>query len=211
MIGILGGTFDPIHHGHLRLAVEMREGLGLEELRLIPALQPPHREAPIAGAEDRLAMLEAAVGKADALHIDTRELDREGPSYTVDTLASLRAELPAQPLCLIVGMDAFRFLDTWHRWQELLELAHIGIARRPGSTAPAGGVLADLLRTRTAATPAGLRDQDHGLIWVQDVPLLDISGTRIRDLLASSRDPRYLLPDPVLHVIRERGLYIVKH
>ena len=157
MIGILGGTFDPIHHGHLRLAVEMREGLGLEELRLIPALQPPHREAPIAGAEDRLAMLEAAVARANALHIDTRELVREGPSYTVDTLLSLRAELPAQPLCLIIGMDAFCYLDTWHRWQDVLELAHIGIARRPGTTEPTGGVLADLLR------PAGYLSRNRVL------------------------------------------------
>jgi len=211
MIGILGGTFDPVHHGHLRLAVEMREGLALDELRMIPARQPPHREAPAATAADRLAMLQAAVADCPELRVDTRELHREGPSYTVDTLASVRAEIPDEPLCLVVGMDAFNGLATWYRWQDLLNFAHLGIARRPGSTVPQRGEPAELLRSHLAEEGAALAKRRNGLIWVHEIPLLDISATRIRTLLAAGRDARFLLPDAVLHVIHQRGLYGAKH
>ena len=207
MIGILGGTFDPIHHGHLRLALEMLEGLALDEVRMIPARQPPHRAHPLASAEDRRAMLEAAVLSTPRLRVDARELSREGPSYTVDTLESLRGEFPERSLCLIVGMDAFRELVTWRRWQSLPELAHIVIARRPGAPMPESGKPDQLLRERFTDNPAVLRDTHAGRALVQDVPLLDITATRIRSLLAAGRNPRYLLPDPVLEVIHERGLY----
>ena len=209
MIGILGGTFDPIHHGHLRLALEIFEGLALDEVRLVPARQPPHRGYPIARAEDRRAMLEAAVAATPGLQVDARELTRAGPSYTVDTLASLRTEFPEHPLCLIVGMDAFRELDTWHQWQGLYELAHIVIARRPGAPMPESGKPAELLRERLTENPAVLRGTQAGRTILQNVPPLDITATRIRSLLAAGRNPRYLLPDAVLDVIHERGLYLV--
>ncbi len=208
MIGILGGTFDPIHHGHLRLALEIHEGLGLEEVRLIPARQPPHRGEPLASSEDRRAMLEVAVAATPGLRVDSRELRRDGPSYTVDTLASLRAEFPQRPLCLIVGMDAFRDLDTWHRWRTLPDLAHIVIARRPGAPTPESGRPAKLLRERVVADPEVLRGMPAGRTLVQEVPPLDITATRIRSLLGAGRNPRYLLPDAVLDVIHERGLYL---
>ena len=211
MIGVLGGTFDPVHFGHLRLALEMCEGLALKELRMIPAGQPPHRGVPAASARDRLAMLEAAVAGTDRLRVDPRELQREGPSYTVDTLASLRAELPDDSICLIVGMDAFNALTTWHCWQELLNLAHIGIARRPGAITPNGGKPAELLKSRQAQARSALDACGSGLIWIHDIPLLDISGARIRALLAAARDPRFLLPDAALRIIHQRGLYIAKH
>jgi nicotinate-nucleotide adenylyltransferase len=210
MVGVLGGTFDPVHHGHLRLAVEMREALGLDEVRLVPAREPPHRRSPLAAAEDRLAMLEAAVTGASALTVDRRELDRPGPSYTVDTLASMRRELGPAPLWLCLGMDAFRALDTWHRWQELPGLAHLAVARRPGGHAPRGGPVADLLRERRIGSPGQARGRASGAILVLDVPALDISATRIRSLVTAGRDPRWLAPDGVLAVIRQRGLYLAR-
>ncbi len=208
MIGILGGTFDPVHHGHLRLALEMLEGLKLDEVRLVPARQPPHRGVPSASAEDRRAMLEAALANTPGLRLDVRELTREGPSYTVDTLTSLRRELPGPSLCLIIGMDAFRELDTWHRWEALLDLAHIGIAQRPGALRPNSGPVAALLRDRHTDDPAVLGEACCGRVIVRETPLLDISATRIRRLLAAGRNPRFLLPDAVLDVIHQRGLYL---
>lgn len=206
MIGILGGTFDPVHHGHLRLALEVRDAVGLAQVRLIPASQPPHRDAPRTPADLRLAMLERAVEGTAGLVVDPRELERDGPSYTVDTLASLRMEFPSSPLCLIIGMDAFCLLDTWHRWRELTGLTHLVVARRPGAAGPRD-TLAELMRDREVRAPSALRDGVAGAIYIQDVPQLDISATRIRGLLAGGLDPRYLLPDPVLAFIRERGLY----
>jgi nicotinate-nucleotide adenylyltransferase len=208
MIGVLGGTFDPIHHGHLRLAVEVREALGLRELRLVPARVPPHRERPLASAADRLAMLRAAVAGSPGLAVDTREIDREGPSYTVDTLRSLRAEHPEEPVCLCLGMDAFRSLDTWHLWRELPRLAHLAVVRRPGGRAPRAGPVAELLSAARVARPEDLQRAPAGAVALVDVPPLAISATRIRALVGAGRDPRWLLPDGVLAVIRERGLYL---
>jgi len=208
MIGTLGGTFDPVHHGHLRLALEMLEGLALDEVRLIPAREPPHRAPPLAPPEDRLEMLKAAVAGTDGLSVDTRELQRQGPSYTVDTLTSLREEFPGTPLCLIIGMDAFDAIDTWHRWRALPTLAHIGVARRPGAQMPGPGDVAELLHRRLVRSPSALRKTPAGCIYVQDLPPLDISASRIRVLLDAGRNPRYLLPDSVLDIIHQRGLYL---
>jgi len=208
VIGVLGGTFDPVHHGHLRLAMEVVEALGLRELRLIPANTPPHRAQPLAGPEDRLAMLEAAVAGTPVLQVDRRELDRPGPSYTVDTLASLREEDPRVPVCLCLGMDAFGSLATWHRWKDLQSFAHLVVARRPGGHMPTGGPVAALLAHGRVEDPGELRTRPAGGVILVDVPALDISATRIRALLAAGHDPRWLLPDTVLAVIRKRGLYL---
>ena len=208
MIGVLGGTFDPVHHGHLRLAMEVVEALGLRELRLIPANTPPHRAQPLAGPEDRLAMLEAAVAGTPVLQVDRRELDRPGPSYTVDTLASLREEDPRVPVCLCLGMDAFGSLATWHRWKDLQSFAHLVVARRPGGRTPTEGPIAELLAHGRVEDLGGLRTRAAGGVILVDVPPLDISATRIRALLAAGHDPRWLLPDTVLAVIRKRGLYL---
>ncbi len=207
-IGILGGTFDPVHFGHLRPALESLESLGLAEVRLIPCGQPPHRSPPRAAAAERLAMLELALAGQPGLRVDVRELERPGPSYMVDTLASLRAELGATPLCLLLGSDAFLGLPGWHRWQELAQLAHLVVMHRPGwelSAVPAP--LAQLLEANRVQNPAALAAQPAGAILFQPVTQLEISATAIRDTIAAGRSPRYLLPEAVWERIRAHGLY----
>ncbi|MBB3225545.1 nicotinate-nucleotide adenylyltransferase [Luteibacter sp. Sphag1AF] len=189
-LAILGGTFDPVHHGHLRAAWEAAEQLDAE-VRLVPAHVPPHRPAPLADAAHRVALLRAALAGQDRLGLDTRELDRQGPSYTVDTLAALRAEIgPTRPLVLLVGTDAFAHLPSWHRWRELFELAHIGVLTRPGSAPTLHWDLATEVARRRAHA---LRGPAGDVIDIAITPL-DIAATAIRDAFASGREPRYLLP-----------------
>ena len=210
MLGIFGGTFDPIHFGHLRPAWELREALGLEEVRMIPSALPPHRETPGAGAEHRLAMLRLGLGDAPGLVIDERELDRSGPSYTVDTLNSFRDEFGDRPLCLLLGTDAFLGLASWHRWRELPELAHIVVAHRPGWTIEKETLepeLNALFEARRVAAPAALAERSAGGVWLQPVSQLEIAATTIRELVRAGRDPRFLLPQAVADYIREQGLY----
>ncbi|BBL72732.1 nicotinate-nucleotide adenylyltransferase [Methylogaea oryzae] len=206
MIGLLGGTFDPIHYGHLRIALEAKEALGLDEVRFIPCRQPPHRDTPGASPQQRLELLRLAVADMPGFAVDTRELERDGPSYMVDTLASLRGELGDAPLCLILGQDAFLGLPRWHRWRELTDFAHLAVVRRPGPSAPLAGDLA-LLAEAHRREAGRLRAAPAGGICFLETPLLDISATRIRELLRSGRDPRYLLPDAVLKSLRRSGLY----
>lgn len=208
MIGILGGTFDPVHFGHLRPALDMQQALGLEEVRLIPCRVPPHRDKPIATPAQRLTMLRMAVYGERCLSIDERELQREGPSYMVDTLLSLRAELGNQrPLVLMIGMDALCGLDRWHRWRELVELCHVAVSIRPRWEAPQEGEVAGLVRQRRVDEAAALSAAPAGKIMFCPVTQLDISASRIRRLLAEGRSPRYLLPDAVLEYIQMAGLY----
>jgi len=208
MIGILGGTFDPVHFGHLRPALDMQQALGLEEVRLLPCRQPPHRDQPYATPEQRLTMLRLAALGEGSLSIDERELQRDGPSYMVDTLLSLRAELGAEySLALLIGMDALHGLDRWHRWRELPELCHLVVATRPGWAAPQHGDVAGLVRERQVEDAALLRAQPAGRLMFCPVTLLDISASRIRAMLAAGRSPRYLLPGEVLEYIQMVGLY----
>lgn len=208
-IGILGGTFDPVHFGHLRAALELQESLGLAEVRLLPCGQPPHRDPPRAAAADRLAMLELAVAGQPGLRVDRRELERSGPSYMVDTLASLRAELGATSLCLLLGSDAFLGLPQWHRWRELLQLAHLVVLHRPGwALQSVAAPLAEVLAAHRITSSADLMRQPAGGLLLQPVTPLDISATAIRAQIAAGRSPRYLLPDAVWDYIRRRDLYI---
>ena len=207
MIGIFGGTFDPVHIGHLRPVLEVLEDLALDEIRLLPCHVPPHRAAPVANPVQRLAMLEAAIQGEPGLKVDDRELRRAGPSYTVDTLTSLRAELGNTPLCLLLGMDAFTGLNTWHRWRELITLAHIIVMHRPGAPPPAQGDVAALLaehRTDHIALP---RARAAGHILLKEVTQLDISATHIRTLIKEGKSARYLLPDGVLDIIKIERVY----
>lgn len=207
MIGILGGTFDPVHFGHLRPALDMQQALGLDEVRLLPCRVPPHRDRPAATPEQRLTMLRLAVHGERMLGIDERELRREGPSYMVDTMRSLREEFGSRPIVLILGMDAFLGLDRWHRWRELADLCHFAVAMRPGWQEPEGGELAALVRERRVDEPSLLRTAPVGRIVFRPVTQLEISASRIRALLAAGKSPRYLLPAAVLEYIRAVGLY----
>lgn len=207
MIGILGGTFDPVHYGHLRPAVELLQELDLDEVRLVPCHVPPHRPPPLATPAQRRAMLEVAIRNERGLAVDDRELRRAGPSYMVETLASLRAESGARPLGLILGMDAFRALAQWHRWRELTTLAHLIVMRRPGAEPPEHGDVAELLAAGRVDDPARLRERPAGHILIWPVTQMGISASSIREQIAAGASVRYLLPDEVLALIRHWNIY----
>ncbi len=206
-LGVLGGTFDPVHHGHLRLALEALHQLELRRVLLVPANVPPHRGAPRASGEERLAMLNRAVAGVPRIAVDERELLRPGPSWTCDTLEALRTEAPTRPLVLLIGADQFAELDTWHRWEELTTLAHIAVARRPGCPIPESGPVAEHYRAHAADNPLAVHNVPCGHIVLLDVPQLDIRGTRIRAEHARGHSVRYLVPERVLEYIEEEGLY----
>ncbi len=212
-IGILGGTFDPIHFGHLRLAQEVADQLRLAEVRFIPGGTPPHRAAPATPAADRLAMVRLAVAGNALFTVDARETSSTAPAYTVDTLTALRAEAgSAQSLVLILGADAFLDLATWSRWHRLFELAHIAVAYRPGfpvdtwqSRMPQP--LAAEYNTRLMHQPFSVHVAPAGGIVVLPIAELNISATMIRESLRRGRNPRYLLPDSIYQYIQEHMLY----
>lgn len=208
VIGILGGSFDPVHHGHLRLAVEALERLQLSEVRLIPVRIPPHRAKPRADESVRQRMLAAAIKDSARLVLDERELHRDGVSYTVDTLASLRAEFPGSSLCLLLGLDAFLGIPTWHRWRKLLELAHIGVATRPGASFGDEAEITQLLAEHGESDIGALRSGSVGSIVMFEPPPLQISSTYVRDQVRKERCIRYLVPAGVLRIIEEDGLYL---
>lgn len=213
-LGLLGGTFDPIHNGHLRLAQEALEQCGFAAVRFIPGGTPPHRAAPCADAAQRLEMVRLALQGNPAFALDEREIHRTDPCYTVDTLAALRAELgDAQPLCLLMGGDAFLQLHTWHEWKKLFALAHI-VAMQRANAHPLGNLmesadaaLRDEYRARLAPSPQALREAPAGAVLVIDMPALEISATDIRRRCADGRSVRYLLPDAVADHIRSHHLY----
>lgn len=207
IVAMFGGTFDPVHLGHLRPALEVAEALDVAELRMMPARVPPHRGDPGASTRDRVAMLQLALAGQDRLVMDRRELEREGPSYSVDTLASLREEYSDRPLALVIGEDSFASLSQWHRWRELPELAHIVVMTRPGAPRVLDAALEDLAARGRATGPSALKESLAGRVLALDVTPLDISASGIRELLAEGRDARWLVPDAVLDYIRERGLY----
>ena len=212
-IALLGGTFDPVHFGHLRLADEVRRALGLPELRLVPAGDPPHRDGPRASAAHRLAMLRIGVAGFPGLVADDRELRRGGKSYTVLTLEELRHAFPARPLWLVLGADAFRGLPAWHRWREIFTLAHVVVVARPGVALDAvlpAPLAEEWLRRHTPA-PALLFDTPAGRIFVQPVTPHAIAATAIRNSLAGNRDMdnlAQLLPPGVLAYIEQHHLYL---
>lgn len=206
-IGIFGGTFDPVHYGHLRTGFELMQALGLAEMRYIPAGRPPHRDQPLADATLRLAMVRAAIAGQPGFTVDDREVRRDGPSYAVLTLEELKSEAPERRLCLAVGMDAFLGLDRWHRWRDVLGLAHVVVAHRPGWRAPADGTLGELLSACGTRDPARLAAADAGLVYVHAVTQLEISSTDLRNIVTGGRDPRYLVPDEVREIIRRTGCY----
>jgi nicotinate-nucleotide adenylyltransferase len=211
-LGLLGGTFNPVHVAHLRLAQEMAQGLGLGGVRFIPAGIPPHRDAPRVDARHRLEMVRLAIAGNALFEADDRELRRQGPSYTFDTLTELRSDVGDRPLCLLMGADAFSALTTWHRWAELFDLAHVVIAHRPGypigeMQAALPGPLRKAYLARLGSGPQALRSARAGTILTREITALDVSATAIRAELASGRSPRYLVPDAVLEYIGRNALY----
>ena len=206
-IAIFGGTFDPVHYGHLRAAAEVAEQLGVSDFRLLPAGQPPHREGTWAEPRHRLAMLELALAPHADLSVDEREVQRAGPSYMVDTLASIRDEAGSMPLVLCLGQDAANQLERWHRWERLLELAHLLVMTRPESEPEYSAAVARAFDGRWVDTPQQLMDVPAGRLCNVEVTCLAISSTEIRKQLAEDRNPRFLLPSTVLAYIRKHGLY----
>lgn len=206
-IGIFGGTFDPIHFGHLRTGFELSQRLQLHELRWIPSGRPGHRDAPLASPAMRLAMVRAAIEGQSGFVADDREVKRERTTFTIDTLEELRGEFPEHPLCLILGMDAFLGLPKWHRAMELLSFCHIVVAHRPGWSLPATGPLAELVAASGVSEMAPLHTALSGRVFVHAVTQLEIASSELRAILISGGDPRFLVPEPVRRIILETGCY----
>jgi len=211
LLGLFGGTFDPVHYGHLRLAEEARQCLGLAAVHWIPAGQPGHRAAPEVTATHRLDMVRLAVAGNPAFRVDDAEVIAAGPSYTVPTLERLRrVHGGQQPLVLLLGADAFAGLPNWHRWRELFELTHIAVSHRPGFPVDAATLpdaLAAEFRRRQIADPTRMAAVPAGAITTFTMTQLDISATRIRHFLAQGKSPRYLLPEAVIDYIDQHHLY----
>ncbi|MDX1811594.1 MAG: nicotinate-nucleotide adenylyltransferase [Gammaproteobacteria bacterium] len=206
-IGIFGGTFNPVHYGHLRVALECKMTLALDEMRMMICAQPPHRAHPDVTAQQRLAMLQLGLQQSNELILDNRELEREGPSYSVDTLKSLKSDYPDSALFMVIGSDSFQSLDTWHCWEEILDLCNIVIARRPDNLSDEESRMGQLLRDRFVDTTSKTDAFFAGKIIPVGVSQLEISATAIRDMIRGGMSPQYLLPENVLNFIKEQGLY----
>ena len=206
-IGLFGGAFDPIHYGHLRTAFELWQALKLAQVRFLPTGNPPHREAPLTEPALRVQMVNAAVAGISAFVVDDRELRRSGMSYSVDTLTELRADYPDRSLCLMLGMDAFLGLPTWHRWRDIFEFAHVVVAHRPGWRAPMTGPLGEVMVDRGTGSVRDLHSALAGRIHVHAVTQLEIASTDLRQLILAGRDLRYLVPDAVRELILSTGCY----
>lgn len=205
MIGIIGGTFDPIHMGHLRPALEIAELLSLKEVRFIPSATPPHRWQPEASAKQRLEMVKLATQDESIFLVDEREHQREGASYTVDTLTSIRKELGNNdPLCMIIGYDAFQSFTQWHDWQGILTLCHLVVSSRPGYQS---ATLEEWVNKRLTKQAEALQKNSAGLIYFAEVTSLDISATYIRKQLSNGLSSRYLTTKAVNNFIKRNKLY----
>ena len=206
-IGILGGTFDPIHYGHLRTALELRERLGLDHVRFIPCNDPPTAKQPLLDAPTRLRIVRAAIASEPDFIVDDREIKRGDVSYTVDTLASLRSEFADRPLALIMGMDAFLGLPSWRDGHRLIEYAHIVVAHRPGWEAPRDGMPGRLIAELAADSAEVLHSEPAGRVYVAEVTQLEISSTALRTSISEGVDPKYLVPPAVRSIILELDCY----
>jgi len=207
--GIFGGTFDPVHIGHLRTAVELREFLRLDRMLLIPCGDPPHRETPMTPANQRLAMVELAIRGEPGLVVDNREIARPGFSYSMDTLEQLRAELGNdEPLCFCMGMDSLIHFATWHRWREFLQVCHLVVVARPGWAMPTQGEVAEWASGHRVFDAAELLTKPAGYIFVDEMTLLPVAATALRDKLKKNESIRYLTPDAVIDYIHSHRLYV---
>ena len=206
-LALLGGTFDPIHYGHLRCADEVREKLGLEILYLLPAGSPPHRASPQVTNQQRVEMLDLALTEFPNLEIDQRELDRDGPSYMADTLQDIRTAHPHRPVLLVIGQDAANQLQHWHHWKVLFDLAHIIIMTRAGCVADYRPELAAQIEQRTCQDVKTLLGSPAGCVLALQVTPIDICATTIKTMISVGRSPKTMLPSAVLTYIDAGGLY----
>ena len=207
-IAVLGGTFDPVHHGHLESARAIRDVLSVEEVRLIPSFQPPHRNPPESSAEHRLAMLRAAMVDLPNIAVDDREIRREGVSFTVDTLTSLRREVGlGVPIYFIMGMDAFCTLDEWYEWQEITELAHIVVLQRPGHEMQLSEDMVKWIKGRESANVEELQDNPGKRVCFLELEQISVSSTDIRRAFHCGEVPEAKLPRAVSSYIKSHDLY----
>ena len=207
MIGIFGGTFDPIHFGHIKPVLSVKQALNLSQIQFIPNSVPPHRDAPWLSADQRLSLLQSALGEYADLVVDQRELDREGPSYMVDTLRSLNSDYQNESICLIIGMDAFFGITQWRQWKQLFELCHLVVTTRPGFDQAlileqVGAENYPFLAEKMTQDIETLKQGKTGKILLQSVPLLDISSTEIRTKLLNGEDVSELMPDAAHQKLR---------
>lgn len=208
VVAFMGGTFDPVHFGHLRMALELKQALKADQFRLIPCGDPYHKTQRVSAADVRYEMLEWALRDDPELILDDRELNRQGPTYSYDTLVSLRDELgPDVSLVMVMGMDSFLSLPRWHNWQQLTELGHILVVHRPGSDLELIEPLQSWYAVHKAAELEQLRSNTNGFVFDLKKTMLEISATQIRGLLSAGQSPRYLMPDSVLEYINHNGLY----
>lgn len=205
LIGIFGGTFDPVHFGHLKPAMDVKQALGMEQVLFLPNRLPPHRESPWLSVEQRENLLQIAIDPLPGFEVDTRELERSGKSYMVDTLTSLREDFPDFSLCLILGMDAFAGLPQWHLWQKILSLCHLVITQRPGFSWPTSPELLAIEANRVF-DPVALKEADTGGILLQSTSQLDISSSDIRRRFQTGQTIRDLVPEAVEYELREMML-----
>jgi nicotinate-nucleotide adenylyltransferase len=207
-VALLGGTFDPVHYGHLRCAEEVRKKLGLENLYLLPAGSPPHRDTPTATVKQRLDMLQLACREFPHLLVDNRETRRSGPSYMVDTLLEVRTDFPDSPLILVVGQDAFNLLHTWFDWKRLFELAHIVVLTRPGTRAEYPSELAIQVEPRSVSEVKELRKSRAGAVLRLAVEPIDVSATNIKRAIRTGHPVMSMTPAAVVQFIDKNGLYL---
>ena len=191
----------------MRTAFELLQALNFEEIRFMPCGNPPHRDQAHANAEFRIEMVAAAIEGQHGFVVDDRELSRKGPSYSVDSLNTLRTDFPLRSIALIIGMDAFIDLPKWYQWQEILQLSHIVVAHRPGWRLPDMGPLGELLTTRGTHRVDDLHEAKSGHIYIHDVTQLEISSSEIRELISLGRIPRFLMPDSVCEIIKRTRCY----
>lgn len=206
-IGILGGTFDPIHRGHLAIANHVLTHFNLSTIEFIPAKIPPHRTTPTATPEQRVAMVELAIQDNPHFHLNDIEIKREGTSYMVDTLAELRQRFPETPLLLIIGEDAFVHLNTWHRWKTILDLTHLIVINRPNTSTPKTDWIISLRKQHETNTKNDLQQFLHGKIYFETITPILTSATQIRQQIQSNEDTKSLLPDAVSMYILRNHLY----
>jgi nicotinate-nucleotide adenylyltransferase len=208
-IGILGGTFDPIHNGHLGLAFEAIEQLKLDQVKLIPLNIPPHRSKPVASPSQRCEMIESVIQDNPSICIDQRELESDAISYTINTLKSLRHEYEDSVFYLIIGRDAFDKIDSWKDWQELLDYTHIIVANRPGERNHNLSIeLLNWIEQHQTTSQKLLKDNLSGKIYFIDIPMLDISSSMIRQLVSDNQPVDKLLATSTQNYIKENHLYL---